>query len=209
MAEQNDQNNMNIQQIVAAVISNLNALPSSTTASSNSPSTRRFESSQDELGAAFQIPRMARNAEANNINGASASMQSTSSSTSISGTAIHTLSAGYSRYHNYSQGRARPRKGKEQPRSTTTGCFEKSGSQRGKGPGKKSSGEPTFKDVCLLPSPDYNTVPRMRSKAELIGQGLYIDAWSFDKSSNEEELKSAISALFCERLITDQGDEVG
>ncbi len=54
MAEQNDQNNMNIQQIVAAVISNLNALPSSTTASSNSPSTRRFESSQDELGAAFQ-----------------------------------------------------------------------------------------------------------------------------------------------------------
>ncbi len=49
----------------------------------------------------------------------------------------------------------------------------------------------------------------MRSKAELIGQGLYIDAWSFDKSSNEEELKSTVSALFCEHLITDQGDEVG
>ncbi len=99
---------MNIQQIVAAVISNPNALPSSTTASSNSPSTRRFESSKDQLGAAFRIPRTRRNTEADNINGGSASMQSTSSSTSISGTAIHTLSAGYSRYHNYSQGQARP-----------------------------------------------------------------------------------------------------
>lgn len=195
MAEQLQQNNINIQQIVVAVISNLNALPSSTTASSNNPSTVRFESSQDELEAAF--PRIARNAEDHNIN-SGASTSSTSNSTSIGGTPIRNLSARYSRYHNYSQGEtsSRPRKGKEQQRSSTTGCFEKSGSKRGKGPGKKPLPKPTFKDVCLLPSPDYDTVPRMRSKVELISQGLYIDTCT-------------IGALFSEHLITDQGDEIG
>lgn len=77
---------------------------------------------------------------------------------------------------------AEPRKGKEQPRSTSTGRFQKTGLQRGSGSGKgkKSGDNLSFKDVCLLPSPGYDTVPRMKAKADLIGQGLYIDAWQFD-----------------------------
>ena len=32
------------------------------------------------------------------------------------------------------------------------------------------------------------TVPRMKAKADLIGQGLYIDARQFDETSNKDEL---------------------
>ena len=128
------------------------------------------------------------------------------SSSGCSNVSIRSLSAGYSPRQNYSQGRAKPRKAKEQSRSTSTGRFEKrSGSQL---KGKQPVEQQTFKDVCLLPSPGYNTAPRMRAKAELIGKGLYIDAWTFNKTCTEDELKTSITALFNDKLISDDGDEV-
>ena len=210
MAEQQHDENMNIQRIVAAVINNLHTLPtanpSRVNAVNNGSSSRRFESSEHELRGAFSIPRNGGSL----ADGPSTSVGSINeivpTSTGSTGSIpISSLSAGYSHLQNYSQGRAKLRKGKDQSRSTTTGRFEKGRQQKGK---KQSAEQLSFKDVCLLPSPHYDTVPRMKAKAELIGQGLYVDAWSFDKTCNVEELRNAIYSLFRERLITDHGDEV-
>ena len=180
MAEQQHDENMNIQRIVAAVINNLHTLPtanpSRVNAVNNGSSSRRFESSEHELRGAFSIPRNGGSL----ADGPSTSVGSINeivpTSTGSTGSIpISSLSAGYSHLQNYSQGRAKPRKGKDQSRSTTTGRFEKGRQQKGK---KQSAEQLSFKDVCLLPSPHYDTVPRMKAKAELIGQGLYIDAFT-------------------------------
>ena len=180
MAEQQHDENINIQRIVAAVINNLHTLPTANPSRVNSvnngSSSRRFESSEHELRGAFSIPRNGGSL----ADGPSTSVGSINeivpTSTGSTGSIpISSLSAGYSHLQNYSQGRAKPRKGKDQSRSTTTGRFEKGRQQKGK---KQSAEQLSFKDVCLLPSPHYDTVPRMKAKAELIGQGLYIDAFT-------------------------------
>ena len=69
--------------------------------------------------------------------------------------------------------------------------------------------EPRFKDVlCLLPSPEYDTVPRGKAKTKLIEQGLYVDSWPFQKSYNERELKAEMSSLLNKRLVNKDGKEV-
>ena len=91
--------------------------------------------------------------------------------------------------------------------STSTGRFEKGAGSGGQG----KQCEPSFKDVCLLPSPNWGTVPRVRlkAKANLIEKSLYIDAWSFQKTYQETQLRAAISSLFHERLVDNHGNEVG
>ena len=151
------------------------ANPSRVNSVNNGSSSRRFESSEHELRGAFSIPRNGGSL----ADGPSTSVGSINeivpTSTGSTGSIpISSLSAGYSHLQNYSQGRAKPRKGKDQSRSTTTGRFEKGRQQKGK---KQSAEQLSFKDVCLLPSP-HDTLPRMKAKAELIGQGLYIDAFT-------------------------------
>ena len=120
------------------------------------------------------------------------------------------LPTSYSHLRNYSQGKRKSRKGKQPARSALTGRFEKgAGSSACGSAGQAKQCEPTFKDVCLLPSPSWETVPRLKGKASLIEKGLYIDAWSFQKTYQEIELKTAISSLFHERLYDNHGNEVG
>ena len=38
-----------------------------------------------------------------------------------------------------------------------------------------------FKDVCLLPGPEWNKVPRGPTKSALIERGLFVDAFQLDK----------------------------
>lgn len=45
-----------------------------------------------------------------------------------------------------------------------------------------------YKDVCLLPTPEWNQVPKGQSKASLIARGLYIDALQIDKNWDENTL---------------------
>ena len=74
---------------------------------------------------------------------------------------------------------------------------------RGNSGGKaksKSEREIVIKDVCLLPNPGWNSVPRRTVKETLVRQKLYIDAWSMDKSWSEERLKREIRDLFEGRL---------
>ena len=42
-----------------------------------------------------------------------------------------------------------------------------------------------MKDVCLLPSPDWDAVPRRDSK-QLVRQNMFVDAWTLDKTWSEE-----------------------
>ena len=74
---------------------------------------------------------------------------------------------------------------------------------------KTASNDKSIKDLCLLPSPEYVNLPRLKAKANLIDQGLYIDAWPFDKNSSEEELRNSIKQIFRERLISQDDEVVG
>ena len=49
-----------------------------------------------------------------------------------------------------------------------------------------------MKDVCLLPSPDWDAVPRRDSKQRLVRQNMFVDAWTLDKTWSEEQLRSEI-----------------
>ena len=105
-----------------------------------------------------------------------------------SNTLVDKPATSYSHLRNYSQGKGKIRKGKQAARSTSTGRFEKGAGSGGQG----KQCEPSFKDVCLLPSPNWGTVPRVRlkAKANLIEKSLYIDAWSFQKTYQETQLSS-------------------
>lgn len=59
-----------------------------------------------------------------------------------------------------------------------------------------SAPEYFYKDVCLLPSPDYDQVPRGSAKASLVENGLYVDAFKLDKTWSEARLCSELAALF-------------
>ncbi len=59
-----------------------------------------------------------------------------------------------------------------------------------------------MKDVCLLPSPDWDNVPRRDSKQQLVRQNMFIDAWTLDKTWSEEQLRNEILMLFKEQLKT-------
>ena len=67
--------------------------------------------------------------------------------------------------------------------------------------------ELVFKDVCLLPSLEWSEVPRRKAKAKLVSQGMYIDAWSFDKNCDERhEIRYDIYKLFEDHLFAN-GEE--
>ena len=221
MAERQEQRD--IQQIVATVISNLHSIPSSPgTSSSNGNSSNRFGNIEEEIRNVFSLPRNAASSTTvvNGIDGNEAS--SSNQNTSLAGRSScpcasfpsasrpTLLPTSYSHLRNYSQGKRKSRKGKQPARSALTGRFEKgAGSSACGSAGQAKQCEPTFKDVCLLPSPSWETVPRLKGKASLIEKGLYIDAWSFQKTYQEIELKTAISSLFHERLYDNHGNEVG
>ena len=59
-----------------------------------------------------------------------------------------------------------------------------------------SEPEYCYKDVCLLPSPEYDQVPRGSAKASLVENGLYIDAFKLNKTWSEARLCSELAALF-------------
>lgn len=64
----------------------------------------------------------------------------------------------------------------------------------------KVKSEIIIKDVCLLPSPRWQELPRRHTKQELINRNLFIDAWSLDKSWSEQQLRSELFNLFKSHL---------
>ena len=204
---QQSPNDMNIQSIVAAVINNLNGLPSPANQRSANSLEYRFINEQDELRNAFVIPRNANGDRVVEPDSAESVSQDAGASSASSVTA---LSSRYSRLQNYGDVRFRKRKDKTQTRSSYTGRFEKKAVNGIQGQEKKTaSNDRSIKDLCLLPFPEYVNVPRLKAKAKLIDQGLYIDAWPFDKNATEEELRNSIKQIFRERLISEDDEVVG
>ncbi|XP_028413665.1 uncharacterized protein LOC114536521 [Dendronephthya gigantea] len=64
----------------------------------------------------------------------------------------------------------------------------------------KSKADIIIKDVCLLPSPRWQELPRRHIKQDLINRNLFIDAWSLDKSWSEQQLRSELLNLFKSHL---------
>jgi hypothetical protein len=69
--------------------------------------------------------------------------------------------------------------------------------------------ELVYKDVCLLPNPDWNVVPRGLAKAGLVEKGLFVDAFHLDKKWDEARLYRELSSLFERVLDGEQGHEIG
>ena len=69
---------------------------------------------------------------------------------------------------------------------------------------KASQASWIMKDVCLLPRPDWDTVPRRDSKQELVRQNMFVDAWTLDKTWSEKQLRNEILTLFKEQLTAVQ-----
>ena len=57
-----------------------------------------------------------------------------------------------------------------------------------------------YKDICLLPEPEYDQVPRGAAKANLVQRGLYVDAFKLNKNWSEARLYKELASLFKEAL---------
>ena len=110
------------------------------------------------------------------------------------GTVDQELSARFQLPRSQGSGRVVPR--------GRTGRFvpytSKAKKQKGKG---KTAAELVIKDVCLLPTPEWNNVPRRQVKETLVRQNLFVDAWTLDKTWSEEQLRIEIKKLFTDRLV--------
>ena len=66
-----------------------------------------------------------------------------------------------------------------------------------------------YKDVCLLPGPECDQVPRGAVKANLVQLGLYVDAFKLDKTWGEARLYSELATLFKEALGRSSLGDIG
>ena len=69
--------------------------------------------------------------------------------------------------------------------------------------------EVVFKDVCLLPGPVWNQVPRGSVKATLVERRLYVDAFRLDKNWDEARPYNELSCLFEKMLKPQDSYEIG
>ena len=66
-----------------------------------------------------------------------------------------------------------------------------------------------YKDICLLPNPEYDHVPRGAAKANLVQRGLYFDAFKLDKTCSEARLYVELASMFKEALNRPGLDDIG
>ena len=66
-----------------------------------------------------------------------------------------------------------------------------------------------FKDVCVLPNPSWERVPRGKMKVFCINKNMYVDAWEVKKDWDEVTLRGEIRKLFSSILKDERGEEIG
>ena len=164
----------NIQQLIRTVLSavtNLQGQSSSNNQQGSSP--QQYSSVQDELSAQFRIPRGRSEGNASDLG----------------------VLVDFNPHKNYSI----------PPIRRQVQSLRGIGNRHSRGCSRSTSRtatctapEPEFyyKDVCLLPSPDYEQVPRGSAKVSLVEYGLYIDAFKLDKKWSEARLCSELANLF-------------
>ena len=116
------------------------------------------------------------------------------------------LAAGFSSRQNYSLAR-QPRMCRQFPRSSS-GCFQPYVRSCG---GNRDIVEPPsyFKDVCLLPNPSWERVPRGKMKVLCINKNMSVDAWEVKKDWDEVTPRGEIRKLFSSILKDERGEEIG
>ena len=185
-----------VQEIVNAVLTNLNRLPQQENSLETAASTSNDNevSVTSQLNRAFRIPRAS----------TSANVQAILPSTVAS---IRAVASNFSSTSNYGRigrdserrGRSRSHKGRFQP-------YRPRGNQRS----TRDVAEPSvfYKDVCLLGCPEWEKVPRGEVKAHLIRKNLYVDAWPMIKDWSAATLRQEISNLFGCVLKNSSGNNV-
>lgn len=136
----------------------------------------RFGSVNDEINNMFRIPRG----------------HSNMSSTSASQT---TIAGNFNSRQNYSRNQTQ----RKRPGSRQTPTQPRKRQQN-------QSSDAAFKyikDVFLLPSPAWATVPRKEKKVFLQTHNFAVDAFLIDKRWNSEQLKKEFSQLFSTALMND------
>ena len=167
-----------LQDIVRRVVENLgNIQPSNSATSSSSSRVEGNRSTTEELNQCFQIPCLPAARSVSNQGQQS----------------YRDLAAGFSSSQNYSSAR-QPRTRRQLPRSSS-GRYQPYNARRGGS--NRETHEPAcfYKDVCLLPNPSWDRVPRGKIKAFCINQKMYVDAWEVRKEWNEATLRGEIRKL--------------
>ena len=191
----NSQSASSVQQIVNAVLNNLNRLPQQENqTSATSTSNDNEVSVTSELNRAFRIPRAS----------TSANVQAILPSTVAS---IRAVESNFSATSNYGRtGRDSERRGRSRSHNGRFQPYRPRGNQRS----TRDVAEPSvfYKDVCLLGCPEWEKVPRGEVKADLIRKNHYIDAWPVIKDWSAETLTAEINNLFGSVLKNPSGDNV-
>ena len=184
-----DRENNSVQDFVRSV---LHAVTNLQTQSANSGGTgeesgnSEFTSVESEVNARFQIPRGVRGRRG------SASFSTATSTTRV------VPSVAYNPRQNYS------------PVQRQVGRWPGGGRRNGHPSRPRAESQPDFvyKDICLLPDPDWSQVPRGATKGDLVRRGLYIDAFKLDKNWSEARLYSELASLFKEALEQPNRDDI-
>ena len=188
----------NIQQIVRAVVANLNTLPPQQLPQNGS----NILTVQDELYRSFQNPRTS---TSGNINQAVEQPSQFQGSTSNQASIINSIAAGFSSRSNYSNTRATTRSRRMNP-SNNTGRFLPYSHSR---LSTSNVEEPKiyYKAICFLPYFTWNSVPRGWVKVELIEREMYVDAWAVNKNWSEKELNNEVVKLCHQSIWPDEDSE--
>ena len=202
----------NIQQIVRAVVANLNTLPPQQLPQNGPQQLPQNGSNiltvQDELYRSFQIPRTSTSGNTNQAVEQPSQSGQFQGSTSNQASIINSIAAGFSSRSNYSNTRATTRS-RRTNRSNNTGRFQPYSHSRSSTTSDSTSVEEPkiyYKSVCFLPDSTWNSVPRGRAKVELIERGMYVDAWAVNKNWSEKELNNEVVKL-CQSIWPDENSE--
>ena len=174
-----------LQDIVRRVVENLsNIQPANSAATSSSEGCQNFtnETEVQELNRCFQVPRLP-----------------APNSSVLQQSSGRDLAAGFSSRQNYSSAR-QPRMRRQVPRSSS-GRFQPYARNCSRG-GNRDVVEPPsyFKDVCVLPNPSWERVPRGKMKVFCINKNMYVDACEVKKDWDEVTLSGEIRKLLASIL---------
>ena len=172
-----------VQDFVRNVINAVTNLQtrSSQRANNEESSRAEFESITEEVNAQFQIPRQV--------------SRGRRTATATTSTIVPATSFNPRQNYTFQQTRRYPRGGARNSSSTS----------RVEQPDLYS----LYKDICLLPNPEYDHVPRGAAKANLVQRGLYVDAFKLDKTWSEARLYVELASMFKEALNRPGLDDIG
>ena len=172
-----------VQDFVRTILHAVTNLQSGNPERAQNRSSAEFSSADEEINARFQIPRQDRWGIPNH----SATLTRVVPSTAFNPRQNYSpIQSNVSRY---------PRRGRRNNYTANA---------RG-----ENLTEYVYKDICLLPDPEWTQVLQGAIKRNLVQRGLYIDALWLDKNWSEARLYSELASLFKEALERLDQNDIG